>query len=431
MSSDESPFISTKSNAAPNVKSDNHSPNKEEKQANNEKNILSDLRGYLFGFISAFAFCLVPIIVKYTKQLSGSDNSLIRYTITMIIMISVSSYKKTELFGPKKQLKWLLLRGFIGLNWKNTFLNITIWSELNFRIFKGSFAIITIYFAIKFIDPSDIIILEHTGLIITAILSRIFLKEKLTIAHIFAIILTIIGTIFVTKPSFLFSIEDLAVYDYSNLSEYLSNSSSNSTILNLGNNQNNYYFVIGIILTFVGTFSTSCIFLILRKLNNSNVHWTTNTFYGSLFGLPVSLVISVILYLGEINKIDFSDKKSLLIDLICSSIGGVFSSIGQIFLNLSLKYEDPTKISIIKASDIFISIFLQYVFLNIKIDLYSLIGGFIILTAVTLVLLFKIVEKRYNSAIKTKSTSIETTDEANTYSEDNRGIVSKIIFFKF
>lgn len=47
------------------------------------------LKGYGFGVLSAFAFCLSQVIMKRSKWLAGSDHSTIRYTVTLIIMFTI------------------------------------------------------------------------------------------------------------------------------------------------------------------------------------------------------------------------------------------------------------------------------------------------------------------------------------------------------
>ena len=67
--------------------------------------------------------------------------------------------------------------------------------------------VITVYFSLMLLNPSDVVTLMHGSIIITGILSRIFLKEKLTIAHLIGLMLTVMGVIFISKPSVLFSNE--------------------------------------------------------------------------------------------------------------------------------------------------------------------------------------------------------------------------------
>lgn len=54
------------------------------------------------------------------------------------------------------------------------------------------------------IPVSDVVAINHCSLILTAILSRILIKETLGLPHIFVIILTFFGVALIAKPTFLF-----------------------------------------------------------------------------------------------------------------------------------------------------------------------------------------------------------------------------------
>jgi hypothetical protein len=77
-------------------------------------NSLLPFRGYILGIFSAFVFCLSQVIIKRAKTLSASDHSTIRYFTTFVIMITYLKYRNMSILGPRKQLKLLLFRGFIG-----------------------------------------------------------------------------------------------------------------------------------------------------------------------------------------------------------------------------------------------------------------------------------------------------------------------------
>jgi drug/metabolite transporter (DMT)-like permease len=67
---------------------------------------------------------------------------------------------------PSDQLKLLLARSFFGI-----------------------YAVVFTNFSLKYIEPSNSIVISHTNIIITAIMSRFFLREKLGFQHLIAKIL--------------------------------------------------------------------------------------------------------------------------------------------------------------------------------------------------------------------------------------------------
>lgn len=265
-------------------------------------------RGYFFGIMSAFVFCLSQVSMKRAKTLTASDHSTIRYFTTFVIMITYLKYRNMRILGPRKQLKLILFRGFIG-----------------------SCALITIYFALQFIKPSDVTTLAHSSIIITAILARIFLKEKLTLAHFVAILFTASGVIFISKPSVLFGSNDPKLLNLN--ATNCSNCSQSSET-----SDENLKMIFGITLTFIGALASSCVFLVLKKLCNSKVHWACSTICVCWFGFPFSVVISGLLIHFDYAHQDFESEKPFLpMDLFYSVFASCLSLSGQIFLNVSLK----------------------------------------------------------------------------------------------
>jgi drug/metabolite transporter (DMT)-like permease len=58
---------------------------------------------------------------------------------------------------------------------------------------------------LKFLQISDVETLINASVVITAVLGRIFLKEKITVAHLVSLLATIVGVVFTLKSDFLFS----------------------------------------------------------------------------------------------------------------------------------------------------------------------------------------------------------------------------------
>lgn len=278
---------------------------------------------------------------------------------------------------------------------------------------------ISIYFAILFLKPSDLVSLSQTSLIMTAILARIFLKERLTMGHFIAILFTIVGVVLISKPSIFFEqdfehlkeLEKLACNHTNSLASTSNETLECKEILQEESSlfYENLKLVLGIFLGFLGAFSTSCVFLVLKKLNNSKVHWASNTIFVCWFGWPVSLVLSFILYRVGYSHQNFeNEKKDLPMDVFYSIMSSIISIMGQIFLNLCLKYEDATKIAITRTTDVLFSTVLQYFILNILIDLLSAIGAFSIMIGSFVILIFKLFENRYEKYNKRQSAKRQT-----------------------
>jgi drug/metabolite transporter (DMT)-like permease len=296
--------------------------------------------------------------------------------------------------------------------------------------------------------------LAHTSLIITAVLARIFLKEKLTIAHLIASIFTIFGVIFISKPSVIFQREVKQNPNQELTSRFLFNQTfefnsnrteridlnSSEIIVETSDDSTRLHTIIGICLTFFSAFSGACVFLVLKKLNNSKVHWATNTIFVCWFGVPFSVVLSIILFnFGKAHKNIQEELGHLPMDLFYSVLASMLSIGGQIFLNISLKYEDATKIAITKTVDVFFSFILQYILLSIDADYLSVLGAISILTATFSVLMFRMMEAKYglnedttsaiNDADDTKSP--EKEPEIKPKENSIKSCFLKFLFMKF
>jgi hypothetical protein len=103
----------------------------------------------------------------------------------------------------------------------------------------------------------------------------------------------------------------------------------------------------------------------------------------------------------------------------------MIASCNQIIFNLSLQYEDASKISIIKTTELFFIFLMQYFFLNIKTDYLNMIGAFLILTSTLIIILYKIFDQIESEKIKFQ------TNDKNQYQSIVIKLVKKILFFKF
>lgn len=157
---------------------------------------LTQVKGTIYGVISALSYCSSNVMMKKSKWLSPTDHSAIRYLVSLIVMVIICKYNDLKLLGPRKAFKLLFVRGLIG-----------------------SFSLLAFYSSIMLLTPSSSTSLIHMSIIITAVMSRFCLGERLTIAHFIAIALTANGVLFISKPSFLFSSDDLLIQGNETLTE--------------------------------------------------------------------------------------------------------------------------------------------------------------------------------------------------------------------
>ena len=76
-----------------------------------------------------------------------------------------------------------------------------------------------------------------------------------------------------------------------------------------------------------------------------NINWAVSNLFGSYSGLPISLVISLVVYHFGFVKIDLSyGLYDLVQQIFISSLSGSFNTIGFCFLHQALIYEDTTRV---------------------------------------------------------------------------------------
>ena len=208
-----------------------------------------------------------------------------RYAIQFVVMLAFIRMNNLSPLGPKEHHGLLIIRGLVG-----------------------SAAVITAYFSIKYLDVSDVETLTNSSVIITAIFSRLFLNEKLTISHILSLVLTLVGVVFIVRPSFLFGIEhDLESFFHVNLTTQSHETNSNQThfSLEIKDHVNRKFFesVIGVSLALSSAIGMSIAQVTIRKLCLVNIHFSITSLYPCLIGLPASLILS-----GYLIKQEMSHK---------------------------------------------------------------------------------------------------------------------------
>ena len=259
------------------------------------------------------------------------------------------------------------------------------------------------------------IAIANASIIVTALLSRVFMKEKLGIPHIIALLLTIAGVILISKPSFIFpTIELLNSEEVKKNLNCTNNTCKNvSTNSNSINSKNDLALNLGIILMIICAIFFGILNIFIRKLCINNVDWAVSSIYPGYFGLPLSIIGSFLLVKFGYFHTNLRDElQDIPIQILFSSLSSLAAIIGTAFLILAFSYEDATKVAISKTSDVIFAFILQLVFLNITVDLLSIVGSFLILSGTVFVLGFKLIENKFEK-------------------KSNKGCIKKLLFIKF
>ena len=86
------------------------------------------------------------------------------------------------------------------------------------------------------------------------------------------------------------------------------------------------------------------------------------------------------------------DIPSFTLQIFFSLMSGMSGVLSQIAKVTAYKYEDASKISIIRSTDLFFTYIFQYFFLNISTNVYSGIGALLIILGTLLILVYKMIE---------------------------------------
>jgi drug/metabolite transporter (DMT)-like permease len=272
-------------------------------------NLSNRNKGIIFLIFSAFGFAAMSAFVKLSGDLPSFQKTFFRNIVSCVIALVLIIKNKESFFGKKESQKLLILRSVLG----------TIGIVLNF-------------YSIDKLVLSDANMLNKLSPFFIIIFSALFLKEKINLEQILAIIIAFIGALFIIKPSF-----------------------------NLD--------MIPSIMGFLGAIFAAGAYTCLRVLGGKEKHYTV-VFYFSLFSSIVILPFMMAVY-----------TPMTIEQLVYLIMAGVFASIGQFGITIAYKYAPAREISIFDYSNIIFSAIISFFVFGTLPDYLSFIGYFIIFLA--------------------------------------------------
>lgn len=166
-----------------------------------QTSLIEPVRGYLYGLLFVVFATAYAILLKLCPAYTTYNLLAIRYVIQTILVAFLILRSGADWFGPKGSRTILLVRGFSGAC----------------SVFFG-------IVSLKYLEISDVETLFNTTVITTAVLGRVFLNEKITASHLFSLLITIAGVLFILKPHFLFGAaqhdNETSLADYSNRTSF-------------------------------------------------------------------------------------------------------------------------------------------------------------------------------------------------------------------
>lgn len=269
----------------------------------------STVKGIIAILISSIGFSLMAVFFRLSGDLPVFQKSLFRNLIAMIVPIYFVMKYRAPFFGKLENQPLLILRSTLGLI--GVLLNI---------------------YAIDHMVLSDADMLMKLNPFWTILLCAIFLNEKARKYQVIAMIVAILGALFIIKPTF------------------------DSDMMPA---------VIGLL---SGIFAAGA-YTALRPLGQLEKSYTT-VFYFSFFS-TVALIPFVI----------FTFEPMTLSQVIILLLSGVFATVGQFGITIAYSFAAAKDISIFVYASVIFSAILGFILFKEVPDLLSYLGYIIIFLA--------------------------------------------------
>lgn len=270
-------------------------------------------KGILCIIASAFFFALMNVFVRLSGDLPFIQKSFFRNFVALIFAYMVIKRKGDEFRCKRENIKFLVLRSAFG-----------------------TLGILCNFYSIDHLVLSDASMLNKMSPFFIIILSFIFLKEKINLVQISAVILAFLGSLFIIKPTF------------SNMDLFPS--------------------LIGLL----GGFGAGAAYTAVRYLGNRGQKGPFIVFFFSAFSCVVTLPVILFTY-----------EAMTLQQFVFLILAGAAAAGGQFTITAAYTYAAAKNISVYDYSSVIFSAILGYFIFAQVPDGYSILGYVIIcLTAV-------------------------------------------------
>ncbi|KAF9071884.1 hypothetical protein BDP27DRAFT_462995 [Rhodocollybia butyracea] len=338
---------------------------------------LSGLYNRNIGLLSIVASQVFLALVNVAvKQLNVIDPPvptfeliLIRMAITYLFSVTYMKFMGVDspFLGPKGVRLLLMFRGFVGF-----------------------FGIFGIYFALKYLSLSDATVLTFLAPLCTSITGALFLGEYVGRKEIFAGVFSLVGVIFIARPTSLFGHSHIPIINGTVLlgnstgvplvSEALVNltSLSNDTLINISNSTLSMLppsvtptkRLIAVGVSLLGVMGATGAYTTIRAIGTRAHALHSMAAYSS-----ISVVVSAIGLIATHTPIVIPTSPIWLLLLLEI---GVFGFCAQIFLTLGLQRETASRGTLAIYTLIVFTSLLDRIFFHAVPSLLSIMGTVII-----------------------------------------------------
>ena len=262
--------------------------------------------------LSSLAFALMTACVKALNNyhIPVFEIIVFRSAVSLIICAVAIRKKRISFFGNKKLL--LISRGVIG-----------------------TISLMSIFYAVILLPLAEATILQFTYPIFTAVLAFLFLKEKLYLSTIIAIIVSILGVVVMVAPDLLHPV--LA--------------------------RENNLATKGVVIAIIGAFTLAVAYTLIKKLSDTEDS-DVIIFYFPLFALPTALIL-----LGSDFVIPSFEALVLLI------LVGVFAQMSQVTITNAMRELPANKATAYTYTQVIFSILIGWLFFHEVPVIWTYLGA--------------------------------------------------------
>lgn len=255
--------------------------------------------GIIFTFLSCLSLAASSLFAKlitlHPFQISAS-RCIGQFLITYPILV-IYKRNSVDISGPKGMEKYLWLHGFLG-----------------------STAMIFLYLSIGQMSVGNAVTIQNLKAVMIGFFARIILKEALTALDVIFSMVSVVGVVLISQPSFLFP-------------------SQNGTTTS----------VLGVVFALISAILASFMAIVIRKIGKKS-HFLLNVLYYSFVGS-----VSTSILLIAMDKFEYPCASELPYIFLIGACG----FLGQCFLVLALQNERPAVVSVLRVFQIIMVFVLQ------------------------------------------------------------------------
>ncbi|XP_071849411.1 solute carrier family 35 member G1-like [Apostichopus japonicus] len=286
-------------------------------------------RGLIFVFMSAFLAGLMDLCMKVVlPRLHPIEVTAVRCTVMFLCIIPDTVYNsELSCFASelRKEYRLIVIRSLFAT--------------------AGSTLIIC---AINYTEIGDAVSVYHTMPVFAGILSTLLLREKYTVVQFGLSILSFTGVILVSRPPLIHFLKDYGI---------------SQSVRHL----------YGTILALSCAIVTAASFVLSRKLSSRNISANTILFYFGFVSTVTTIPLVSICREWKVPECG-SDRMTLI-------MSGILNFLVQKTLIAALELEKAVYVTVMFTLNIVFVFLIQFLFLGVPFDLFSVCGAVIIILA--------------------------------------------------